>query len=95
MYSGPLVFTRAKSNLKSRRLYSHPVDKSTGVVCDQSILLTIPKSAGDYPDKLCRVKYYDAETDKNLVFLPSHPDDKSKLLQRCRAADRTRSLNAV
>jgi hypothetical protein len=63
---------RAKSNLKSRRLYSHPVDKFTGVVCDQSILLTVPKSAGDYPEKLRRVKYYDAETDKNLVFLTNN-----------------------
>jgi hypothetical protein len=63
---------RAKSNLKSRRLYSHPVDKSTGVVCDQSILLTVPKSVGDYPDKLRRVRYYDAETDKTLVFLTNN-----------------------
>jgi hypothetical protein len=63
---------RGKSNLECRRLYSHPVDKSTGVVCDQSILLTVPKSAGDYPDKLRRVKYYDAETDKNLVFLTNN-----------------------
>jgi hypothetical protein len=63
---------RAKSNLKSRRLYSHPVDKSTGVVCDQSIILTVSKSAGDYPDKLRRVRYYDAETDKNLVFLTNN-----------------------
>jgi len=64
--------TRAKSNLKCRRLYSHPVDKSTGVICDQTILLTIPKSAADYPDKLRRVKYYDAETDKTLVFLTNN-----------------------
>jgi hypothetical protein len=63
---------RAKSNLKCRRLYSHPVDKSTGVVCDQSILLTVTKSAGDYPDKLRRVRYYDAETDKTLVFLTNN-----------------------
>ena len=63
---------RAKSNLKSRRLYSHPVDKSTGVVCDQSILLTVAKSAGDYPDKLRRVRYYDAETNKTLVFLTNN-----------------------
>jgi hypothetical protein len=63
---------RAKSNLKSRRLYSHPMDKSTGVVCDQSILLTVPKSAGDYPDKLRRVRYYDAETNKTLVFLTNN-----------------------
>ena len=63
---------RAKSNLKSRRIYSHPVDKSSGVVCDQSILLTVPKSVGDYPDKLRRVRYYDAETDKSLVFLTNN-----------------------
>ena len=63
---------RAKSNLKCRRLYSHPVDKSTGVVCDQSILLTVTKSAGDYPDRLRRVRYYDAETDKTLVFLTNN-----------------------
>ena len=63
---------RAKSNLKSRRLYSHPVDKAAGVVCDQSILLTVLKSAGDYPDKLRRVRYYDAETNKTLVFLTNN-----------------------
>ena len=63
---------RAKSNLKYRRIYSHPVDRSSGVVCDQSILLTIPKSAGDYPDKLRRVRYYDAETGKSLVFLTNN-----------------------
>jgi hypothetical protein len=63
---------RAKSNLKCRRLYSHPVDKSTGVVCDQSILLTVAKSASDYPDKLRRVRYYDADTDKTLVFLTNN-----------------------
>ena len=63
---------RAKSNLKSRRLYSHPVDKSTGVVCDESILLTVPKSVGDYPDKLRRVRYYDAETNKTLLFLTNN-----------------------
>jgi len=63
---------RGKSNLKCRRIYSHPVDKATGVICDQSILLTIPKSAGDYPEKLRRVRYYDAETDKTLVFLTNN-----------------------
>lgn len=44
-YSSVFVI-RAKSNLKCRRLFSHPVDKSNGVVCDQSILLTIPNSTG-------------------------------------------------
>jgi len=63
---------RAKSNLKSRRLYSHPVDKATGVVCEQSILLIVLKSTGEYPDKLRRVRYYDAETNKPLVFLTNN-----------------------
>ena len=70
--SSAFFVIRAKSNLKCRRLYSHPVDKSTGVVCDQSILLTVAKSAGDYPDKLRRVRYYDAETNKILVFLTNN-----------------------
>lgn len=70
--SSAFFVIRAKSNLKCRRIYSHPVDKSTGVVCDQSILLTIPKSVGYYPDKLRRVRYYDAQTDKSLVFLTNN-----------------------
>lgn len=41
-------------------------------MCDQTILLTIPKSVGDYPDKLRRVRSYDAETDKHLVFLTNN-----------------------
>lgn len=41
-------------------------------MCDQSILLTVPNSAWDYPDKLRRVKYYDAETGKTLVFLSNN-----------------------
>jgi hypothetical protein len=61
--------TRAKSNLRCRRVYSHPMDRSTGLICDQSVLLTVPKSAMDYPDRLSRVKYYDSETKKILVFL--------------------------
>lgn len=64
--------TRAKSNLKCRRVYSHPVDRSTGLICDQSVLLSVPKSAMDYPDKLRRVKYYDSETKKILVFLTNN-----------------------
>lgn len=64
--------TRAKSNLKCRRLYSHPVDRSTGLICDQTVMLTVPKSAMDYPDKLRRVKYYDSQTEKSLVFLTNN-----------------------
>jgi hypothetical protein len=59
---------RAKSNLKGRRIYSYPVDKSTGVICDQSIMLTIPKSAREYPEKLRKAGYHDAETKKLWCF---------------------------
>jgi transposase len=63
---------RAKSNLQFRRLYSHPIDKSTGLKCDQTILLTGFYPSKDYPDKLRRVKYYDIENDRNLTFLTNN-----------------------
>ena len=63
---------RAKSNLKFRRIYSHPVDKQTGLRCDQTVALTGFYTAQYYPDRLRRIKYYDAETDKRLVFLTNN-----------------------
>lgn len=78
---------RAKSNLKCRRVYSHPVDKTTGLICDQSVMLTGFYQAKDYPDKLRRVKYYDAKTDKTLVFLTNNftlPAMTIAELYRCR-----------
>jgi len=63
---------RAKKNLAYRRLYSGPVDRSTGLICDQTIVLTSPVSAKFYPAKLRRIKYHDAETDKTLVFLSNN-----------------------
>lgn len=79
--------TRAKSNLKCRRVYSYPVDRSTGLIYDQSVLLTVPKPAGNYPAKLRRVKYHDAQTDKILVFLTNNftlPPLTIATLYRCR-----------
>jgi hypothetical protein len=64
--------TRAKTNIKFRRLYSHPVDRDTGLVCDQTILLTGIASRKGYPGKLRRVKFYDAITGKTLVFLTNN-----------------------
>ena len=64
--------TRAKSNTKWRRLYSHPVDKTTGLICDQTIMLTGIATKKDYPEKLRRVKFRDAETGKTLVFLSNN-----------------------
>jgi hypothetical protein len=79
--------TRGKSNLKCRRVYSQPVNKTTGVICDQSVLLTGFYQAKGYPDKLRRVKYYDAEHDKSLVFLTNNftlPALTIAELYRCR-----------
>jgi hypothetical protein len=60
---------RGKSNLAFRRLYSHPVDKSLGVICDQTIILTGIKASQGYPEKMRRVKYRNADTNKTLVLL--------------------------
>ena len=64
--------TRAKSSLQFHRLYSHPVDKSTGLKCDQTIVLTVFYTYKGYPEKLQRINYYDVETGKNLVFLTNN-----------------------
>ncbi len=63
---------RAKSNLDFRRIASNPIDKSTGVLCDQIIVLTGVKTSHYYPEKLRRVKYHDSETNKKLVFLTNN-----------------------
>lgn len=65
---------RGKSNLLCRRIYSRAVDKSTGLRCDQTIALTAPKACKDYPQHLRRIKFYDAEHDRHLVFLTNNFD---------------------
>ena len=67
--AGGFFVTRTKSNTCCQRIYSHPIDKSTGLVCDQTIRLTNFYAAKDYPDQLRRVRYNDPETSKQLVFL--------------------------
>jgi hypothetical protein len=64
--------TRSKSNTKFRRLYSHPVDRSTGLICDQTIVLTGTAAPQKYPEKLRRVKFKDLDTGKTLVFLTNN-----------------------
>lgn len=64
--------TRAKSNLQFNRVYSHQVDKSVGVMCDQSIFLTGFYTSKDYPDKLRRIKYFDSENNKRLTFITNN-----------------------
>ena len=60
---------RAKSNTRLKRLYSNPVDKSTGVQCDQIVVLTGFYPKKDYPEKLRRIRYFDSQKNKRLVFL--------------------------
>jgi len=64
--------TRTKKNTKVRRVYSHPVDRSDGLRYDQTVMLVTPKSLAGYPEKLRRVKYFDAEREKQLVFLTNN-----------------------
>ena len=64
--------TRARSNFAFRRLYSHPVDKSTGLLCDQTIVLASFYPRKYYPEKLRRIRYVDPETGQRLVFLTNN-----------------------
>jgi len=64
--------TRAKSNFDFKRQYSGKVDKATGVLCDQTVTLHGFYAKKSYPDKLRRIKYYDADKKKRLVFLTNN-----------------------
>ena len=64
--------TRAKDNMNCRRLYSHAVDKTKGIIYDQTIMLNGYYAAKDYPEKMRRIKFYDQETGKILIFLTNN-----------------------
>jgi len=70
--SSAFFVMRTKSNVLLPRRYSHPVDKSTGVRSDQTVILTSFESASVYPDALRRVSYFDAVTNKRLKFLTNN-----------------------
>ena len=67
--AGGFFVTRAKRNLDARRLYSAPVDRSTGLISDQTIALNGYYAAKHYPGHLRRISYRDPESGKRLVFL--------------------------
>lgn len=71
---------RAKKNFKFKRLYSREVVKTTGLRCDQTVKLTVHKPSHSYPEKLRRVKYYDSENDRYLVFLTNNFDIQALLV---------------
>ena len=78
---------RAKANTQLERLYSHPVDKATGIQCDQTVVLTGFYSRKHYPEKLRRIRFLDTEKNKRLVFLTNQfdlPPETIADLYRCR-----------
>lgn len=64
--------TRAKKRFDFQRLYSQPVDRATGVICDQIVTLVNPVPRQGYPEKLRRIRYRDALTEQRLVFLTNN-----------------------
>ena len=70
--AGAFFVTRAKKNTRMMRRYSNPVDRRTGVICDQIVFLTGVQTTEKYPDTLRRIKYRDAETGKVYVFLTNN-----------------------
>ena len=69
---GAFFVTRAKKNMRFHRLFSHPVDKASGVICDQTIRLHWFYAAKGYPQRLRRIRYRDPETGKRLTFLTNN-----------------------
>jgi Domain of unknown function (DUF4372)/Transposase DDE domain len=85
--AGSFFVTRAKSNLKVQRRYSHKVDKSTGLICDQTVMLTVFYSRQGFNAPLRRIKFKDPQTGKSLVFLTNNfalPALTITQLYRCR-----------
>lgn len=63
---------RSKAKIKYQRLYSHPIDKSTGLRSDHTVVLTVPKARKDYPEKLRRVRFFDTENKRYFTFLTNN-----------------------
>jgi len=85
--AGSFFVTRGKSNLKVQRRYSHPVDRETGLICDQSVVLTGFYSHQGFEAPLRRIRFKDPETAKTLIFLTNNfvlPAFTITELYRCR-----------
>jgi hypothetical protein len=70
--AGAFFVIRAKSNVDARRVYSAAVDRSSGLICDQTISFNGFYTHQHYPDQLRRIRYNDPESGKRLVFLTNH-----------------------
>ena len=85
--AGSFFVTRGKSNLKAQRRYSRPVDRSTGLICDQTIVLTGFYSSQNFDTPLRRIRFNDPKSGKRLVFLTNNfvlPALTITELYRCR-----------
>jgi len=85
--AGSFFVTRGKSNLQVQRRYSHPVDRKTGLICDQSVVLTGFYSHQGFEAPLRRIRFKDPETAKALIFLTNNfvlPAFTITELYRCR-----------
>jgi uncharacterized protein DUF4372/DDE family transposase len=85
--AGSFFVTRGKSNLKVQRRYSHPIDRTTGLICDQSVVLTGFYSHQGFEAPLRRIRFKDPETAKTLIFLTNNfvlPAFTITELYRCR-----------
>ena len=85
--AGSFFVTRGKSNLKAQRRYTHPVDRATGLICDQTVVLTGFDSRKGFDAPLRRIRVKDPETDKTLIFLTNNfalPALTITELYRCR-----------
>ena len=71
-HAGAFFVTRAKHNMNARRVYSQRTDRTTGIICDQSVLLNGFYAAQHYPENLRRIRYRDPITDKELIFLTNN-----------------------
>ena len=85
--AGSFFVTRGKSNLKIQRRYSHPVERATGLICDQTVFLTGFYSRKGFNAPLRRIRFKDPKTDQTLIFLTNNfplPALTITELYRCR-----------
>jgi hypothetical protein len=85
--AGSFFIIRAKSKLSLKRRYSHRVDRSTGLICDQTVVLNFQRSKANYPQPLRRIRLRDMESGRTLVLLTNHFDLSAETicqLYRCR-----------
>jgi Domain of unknown function (DUF4372)/Transposase DDE domain len=70
--AGSFFVIRAKANLRFNRIESFPVDRASGLVCDQRVELALERASRDYPERFRRIRYNDLQSDQTYVFLTNH-----------------------